>query len=94
MLGEETFVRVSKRMANLREVAELAGVSSATASMALRGGREPSGIASFERDVNDADLKGDYGAQLVAELFAKQDRRRVAMINGPAQHLDAVERDL
>jgi hypothetical protein len=38
MLGEETFVRVSKRMANLREVAELAGVSIATASMALRGG--------------------------------------------------------
>ena len=37
MLGGETYVRVSNRMATLREVAELAGVSIATASMALRG---------------------------------------------------------
>jgi DNA-binding LacI/PurR family transcriptional regulator len=39
------------------------------------------------------DLKSDYEAQLVAELFARQGRRRVAMINRPAQHLDAVERE-
>src|SRR6202011_712987 len=43
--------------------------------------------ASFGRDVNYLDLQSDYGAQIVAELFAKQGRRRVAMINGPAQHL-------
>jgi DNA-binding LacI/PurR family transcriptional regulator len=49
--------------------------------------------ASFGRDANYVDLQSDYGAQLVAELFAKQGRRRVAMINGPAQHLDAVERE-
>jgi DNA-binding LacI/PurR family transcriptional regulator len=49
--------------------------------------------ASFGRDINYVDLQSDYGAQLVAELFAKQGRRRVAMINGPAQHLDAVERE-
>jgi DNA-binding LacI/PurR family transcriptional regulator len=39
------------------------------------------------------DLKSDFGAQLVAELFAKQGRRRVAMLNWPSQHLDAVERE-
>jgi DNA-binding LacI/PurR family transcriptional regulator len=49
--------------------------------------------ASFGRDINYVDLQSDYGAQLVAELFAKQGRRRVAMINGPAQHLDAIERE-
>ncbi|HEY0792114.1 MAG TPA: LacI family DNA-binding transcriptional regulator [Chthoniobacterales bacterium] len=49
--------------------------------------------ASFGRDVNYVDLQSDYGGQLVAELFAKQGRRRVAMINGPAQHVDAIERE-
>jgi DNA-binding LacI/PurR family transcriptional regulator len=49
--------------------------------------------ASFGRDINYVDLRSDYGAQLVAELFAKQGRRRVAMINGPALHLDAIERE-
>src|ERR1700737_1793071 len=32
--------------------------------------------ASFGRDINYVDLQSDYGAQLVAELFAKQGRRR------------------
>jgi DNA-binding LacI/PurR family transcriptional regulator len=49
--------------------------------------------AAFGRDINYVDLQSDYGAQLVAELFAKQGRRRVAMINGPAQHMDAIERE-
>ena len=90
MLGGETYVRVSKRMANLREVAELAGGFCRHSLNGLEGRREPSGIASFGRDVNYVDLKSDYGARLVAEPFAKQGRRRVAMINEPAQHLDAV----
>jgi DNA-binding LacI/PurR family transcriptional regulator len=49
--------------------------------------------ASFGRDINYVDLRSDHGARLVAELFAKQGRRRVAMINGPALHVDAIERE-
>jgi DNA-binding LacI/PurR family transcriptional regulator len=43
--------------------------------------------------VNYVDLDNYYGGQLVAKLFAKRESRRVAMINGPEMHVDAIERE-
>ena len=46
--------------------------------------------AGFGADVNYVDLDNYRGGQLVAQPFAKRGCQRVAMINGPATH---VERD-
>lgn len=49
--------------------------------------------ACFGTDVNYVDLDNYRGGQLVAQLFTRQGCRRVAMINGPETHLDAIERE-
>jgi DNA-binding LacI/PurR family transcriptional regulator len=49
--------------------------------------------ACFGRDVNHLDLENYHGGQLVAQLFAKRGCSRVAMINGPETHVDAIERE-
>ena len=49
--------------------------------------------ACFGTDVNYLDLEGRHGGQLVAQLFAKRGCGRVAMINGPEAHVDAIQRE-
>ena len=49
--------------------------------------------ACFGTDVNYLDLDGYHGGQLVAQLFAQRGCMRVAMINGPETHVDAIERE-
>jgi hypothetical protein len=49
--------------------------------------------ACFGTDVNYVDLDNSRGGQLVAHLFARRGCRRVAMINGPETHVDAIERE-
>ena len=49
--------------------------------------------ACFGADVNYVDLDNYHGGQLVAQQFAKRGCRRVAMINGPETHVDAIERE-
>ena len=49
--------------------------------------------ACFGADVNYVDLDNYHGGQLVAQQFAKRGCQRVAMINGPATHVDAIERE-
>ena len=49
--------------------------------------------ACFGTDVNYLDLEGYHGGQLVAQLFARRGCKRVAMINGPETHVDAIERE-
>jgi DNA-binding LacI/PurR family transcriptional regulator len=49
--------------------------------------------ACFGRDVNHLDLENYHGGQLVAQLFAGKGCSRVAMINGPETHVDAIERE-
>jgi DNA-binding LacI/PurR family transcriptional regulator len=49
--------------------------------------------ACFGRDVNHLDLENYHGGQLVAQLFAQKGCSRVAMINGPETHVDAIERE-
>jgi DNA-binding LacI/PurR family transcriptional regulator len=49
--------------------------------------------ACFGADVNYVDLDNYHGGQLVAQQFAKRGCQRVAMINGPAAHVDAIERE-
>ena len=49
--------------------------------------------ACFGTDVNYLDLEGHHGGQLVAQLFAQRGCMRVAMINGPETHVDAIERE-
>ena len=49
--------------------------------------------ACFGTDVNYLDLENYHGGQLVAQLFAKRGSTRVAMINGPETHVDAIERE-
>jgi DNA-binding LacI/PurR family transcriptional regulator len=49
--------------------------------------------ACFGTDVNYVDLDNYRGGQLVAQLFARRGCRRVAMINGPETHVDAIERE-
>ena len=49
--------------------------------------------ACFGADVNYVDLDNYRGGQLVAQQFAKRGCQRVAMINGPATHVDAIERE-
>jgi DNA-binding LacI/PurR family transcriptional regulator len=49
--------------------------------------------ACFGADVNYVDLDNYHGGQLVAQRFAQRGCRRVAMINGPETHVDAIERE-
>ena len=49
--------------------------------------------ACFGKDVNYLDLENCHGGQLVAQLFAQRRCSRVAMINGPETHVDAIERE-
>src|SRR5258708_37491384 len=49
--------------------------------------------ACFGTDVNYLDLENYHGGQLVAQLFAQRGATRVAMINGPEMHVDAIERE-
>lgn len=49
--------------------------------------------ARFGKEVNYIDVDNYHGGQLVARLFGKRRCRRVAMINGPATHVDAIERE-
>jgi DNA-binding LacI/PurR family transcriptional regulator len=49
--------------------------------------------ACFGADVNYVDLDNYQGGQLVAQQFAKRGCQRVAMINGPEAHVDAIERE-
>jgi DNA-binding LacI/PurR family transcriptional regulator len=49
--------------------------------------------ACFGRDVNHLDLENFQGGQMVAQLFAQWGCSRVAMINGPETHVDAIERE-
>ena len=49
--------------------------------------------ARFGSDVNYVDIENATGGRIVAELFAKLDHRKIAMINGPETHVDAIERE-
>jgi DNA-binding LacI/PurR family transcriptional regulator len=49
--------------------------------------------ARFGKDVNYIDVDNYQGGQMVARLFGKRRCRRVAMINGPPTHVDAIERE-
>jgi DNA-binding LacI/PurR family transcriptional regulator len=49
--------------------------------------------ACFGADVNYVDLDNYHGGQLVAQQFARRGCQRVAMINGPETHVDAIERE-
>jgi DNA-binding LacI/PurR family transcriptional regulator len=49
--------------------------------------------ACFGKDVNHLDLENYHGGQLVAQLFAERGATKVAMINGPETHVDAIERE-
>ena len=49
--------------------------------------------ACFGADINYVDLDNFHGGLLVAQQFAKRGCRRVAMINGPEIHVDAIERE-
>jgi DNA-binding LacI/PurR family transcriptional regulator len=49
--------------------------------------------ACFGRDVNHLDLENRHGGRLVARLFAQKGCSRIAMINGPKAHVDAIERE-
>jgi DNA-binding LacI/PurR family transcriptional regulator len=47
----------------------------------------------FARGLNHVDMKNRVGGRIVAELFHRSGRRRIAMINGPPTHIDAIERE-
>jgi DNA-binding LacI/PurR family transcriptional regulator len=49
--------------------------------------------AAFGDDLNFVDMGNDQGARLVADLFVRGGAQRVAIINGPATHVDAIERE-
>jgi DNA-binding LacI/PurR family transcriptional regulator len=49
--------------------------------------------ARFGADVNYVDIENAEGGRLVAELFARLGHRKIAMINGPETHVDAIERE-
>lgn len=49
--------------------------------------------ARFGSDVNYVDIENATGGRIVAELFANLDHRKIAMINGPETHVDAIERE-
>jgi DNA-binding LacI/PurR family transcriptional regulator len=47
----------------------------------------------FVDSVNYVDMGNYRGGQIVAELFQRCDYRRIAFINGPETHVDAMERE-
>ncbi len=49
--------------------------------------------ARFGSDDNYVDIENATGARLVAELFARLGRSKIALINGPETHVDAIERE-
>jgi DNA-binding LacI/PurR family transcriptional regulator len=49
--------------------------------------------ARFGSETNYVDIENAAGARLVADLFASLGCQRVAMINGPENHVDAIERE-
>ncbi len=49
--------------------------------------------ARFGSDVNYVDIENAVGGRMVAELFARLQHRKIAMINGPETHVDAIERE-
>ncbi|MBB5755175.1 LacI family DNA-binding transcriptional regulator [Prosthecomicrobium pneumaticum] len=49
--------------------------------------------ATFGDDLNYVDMGNSHGAKLVADLLVGCGAQRVGIINGPASHLDAIERE-
>ncbi len=49
--------------------------------------------ARFGPETNYVDIGNAAGGRLVADLFARLGYRQVAMINGPEDHVDAMERE-
>ncbi|MEP0324699.1 LacI family DNA-binding transcriptional regulator [Bauldia litoralis] len=49
--------------------------------------------AAFGTDVSFVDMGNYEGARMVAELLAKCGANRLGIINGPATHVDAIERE-
>lgn len=49
--------------------------------------------AAFSAQVNYVDMGNFEGGRLVGELFVKAGAERVGIINGPASHVDAIERE-
>jgi DNA-binding LacI/PurR family transcriptional regulator len=49
--------------------------------------------AAFGEDLNFVDMGNYEGGKLVANLFLSCDAQRVGIINGPASHVDAIERE-
>jgi DNA-binding LacI/PurR family transcriptional regulator len=49
--------------------------------------------ARFGTDVNYVDIENAEGGRLVAHLFARLGHTKIAMINGPETHVDAIERE-
>lgn len=49
--------------------------------------------APFGEEINYVDMGNEQGGRLVAELFVRCGARRIGLINGPARHVDAIERE-
>jgi DNA-binding LacI/PurR family transcriptional regulator len=49
--------------------------------------------ARFGADVNYVDIENAVGGRLVADLLVRLGHRKIAMINGPETHVDAIERE-
>src|SRR6202048_2777767 len=49
--------------------------------------------ARFGADVNYVDIENAEGGRLVANLFRRLGHSKIAMINGPDTHVDAIERE-
>jgi DNA-binding LacI/PurR family transcriptional regulator len=49
--------------------------------------------ACFGEHINLVDIENAHGGRLVGELFARCEYRRVAMISGPEDNIDAMERE-
>jgi DNA-binding LacI/PurR family transcriptional regulator len=49
--------------------------------------------ASFGEEVNFVDMGNTMGGKMVADLLMKCGAQRVGIINGPATHVDAIERE-
>jgi DNA-binding LacI/PurR family transcriptional regulator len=62
----------------------------------LRHGSLPYVLLSpqrFAKGLNYIDMKNRHGGRIVADLLHRSGRRRIAMINGPPSHFDAIERE-
>lgn len=47
----------------------------------------------FGSNANYVDMANDVGAKLVADVFGRAGHRKIALINGPELHIDAIERE-